>query len=343
LQELWYTVGPSSLGKESKLLLNGATGARLTFSYGTPALQLERAIALKKAASEVERPCYVIADLEGENFRLGTFHEQPTFRVETGISVKFTLPETSYPSSTDLVLPVANPNFFSQLKKGNIITVGDGSAQIIITQAWSDYAMGEVIMGGVINNCRVLSIQGSTFQPRSITDKDISDLKHVLSSPEYDAVALSYVSSEADISLVRRRIQEAGRNISIIAKIETITGLNNINSICQSADFVMAARGDLALTIPWVELPDAVEHIAAAAKAFSTPWILATQIVEGLERFAIPTRAEICDLAHWLKEGCSGVLLSYETAFGPRPLDAISCTASMMARWGNSAKDKVQS
>jgi pyruvate kinase len=64
------------------------------------------------------------------------------------------------------------------------------------------------------------------------------------------------------------------------------------------------------------------------------PWLLATQIAEGLERFAFPTRAEICDLAHWLQEGCAGVLLSYETAFGRRPVDAVAAVAALLAHWG---------
>jgi pyruvate kinase len=339
LQELWYTVGPSSLGKEGELFLSGATGARLTFSYGTPALQLERAIALKKAAAEAGRPCQVIADLEGENFRLGVFHEQPTFRVETGSSVRFTVPESGPLSSADLVLPVPNPLFFSQLTKGSVITIGDGSVLLVVTRTWTNNALAEVVIGGVVNNCRVLSVQGSKFQPRSLTDKDIQDLNHVLASTEYDAVALSYVSSESDILLVRKMIRDAGRKMSIIAKIETPAGLENIDSISESADVVMAARGDLALTMPWKELPSAVQKIASTASSFSTPWILATQIVEGLERFAMPTRAEICDLANWLQQGCSGVLLSYETAFGVRPVDAVSCTASMMERWGSGKQE----
>jgi pyruvate kinase len=335
LRELLYTVGPSSLGKEDELLLKGATGARLTFSYGTPALQLERATALKKAASKVGRACQVIADLEGENFRLGVFHERSTFRVDSGASVRLTLPESGPLSSADLVLPVPNPLFFSKLRKGSVITIGDGNVLLIVTRTSSSDASAEVLLGGVINNCRVLSIQGNDYQPRSVTEKSLQDLNHVLASPEYDAIALSYVSSESDILSVRKMVQDAGRTMPIIAKIETPAGLENLDRICQFADVVMAARGDLALTMPWKELPGAVDTISSTASSFSIPWILATQIVEGLERFATPTRAEICDLANWLQKGCSGVLLSYETAFGVRPVDAVSCTASMMERWGS--------
>jgi pyruvate kinase len=151
----------------------------------------------------------------------------------------------------------------------------------------------------------------------------------------FDAVALSFVGSDAELKRVRERIQRAGRTVAIVAKIETPAGVANADAICQAADVVMAARGDLALTAPWTELPAAVRAIAASARAAGKPWLLATQVAEGLERFAFPSRAEICDLAHWLAEGCAGVLLSYETAFGSRPTAAVSSVASLLARWGS--------
>jgi pyruvate kinase len=186
---------------------------------------------------------------------------------------------------------------------------------------------------GVINNCRGLTIQGEDFQPTSLTAKDLKDLDHILSFPVYDAVALSFVGSDADVLEARQLASKANREIPIVAKIETAAGVANINTICGVCDFVMVARGDLAVAIPWLELPSAVSEIASAAKTHSTPWILATQIAEGLERFAMPTRAEICDLAHWMKDGCAGILLSYETAFGAKPIAAVACTAALMSRW----------
>ncbi|NEQ48513.1 MAG: hypothetical protein F6K11_00005 [Leptolyngbya sp. SIO3F4] len=161
----------------------------------------------------------------------------------------------------------------------------------------------------------------------------MKDLEHILEFPAYDAIALSFVSSENDIKRVRQMSRSYNRDIDIIAKIETLAGVENINRICQYADFVMAARGDLALAIPWVELPSAMRQISSSAKLNSTPWILATQIMEGLERFTMPTRAEICDLAHWLMKGSSGILLSYETCFGAKPVEAVVCAKKLLNRW----------
>lgn len=332
-KELWYTVGPASLGKEEEMFLNGATGIRLTFNFGTPTLQFERARAIKSAAAKVGATCFVVADLGGEKFRLGTFVEEPTINVKGGDIVHLFLGETSSPIPGKLDLPIPNPAFLGQLEKGNTVTVGDGSAVFVVTNKTDREAFAEVVSDGVINNCRGLTIEGAGFQPNSLTEKDLNDLEHILSSSVYDAVAVSFVGSEDDVLRVRRLAEQADNKLSIVAKIETAAGVENIDSITRAADFIMAARGDLAVAIPWLELPEAVNKISSSAQTNSKPWILATQIAEGLERFAMPTRAEICDLAHWMAEGCAGTLLSYETAFGARPVEAVSCVSKIMQRW----------
>src|ERR1041384_355071 len=332
--ELWYTLGPASLGKERELLLKGATGVRLTFGFGTAALQYERAIHIKELASQIGQRCLVIADLNGEKYRLGSFEREATIQVAAGTNIHLILAQKTDPSTEKVVLPIPNRNFFSYLKKGTIITIGDGGANLLVTSLDGDEAYAEMMADGVINHCRGLNIREGDFDPCSLTEKDLQDLEHILSVPVYDIVALSFVGSENDILKARELAAKANRQIQILAKIETASGVTNIESICRVADLVMAARGDLGLAIPWIELPSAVQQIASYANSTSTPWILATQIVEGLDRFSIPTRAEICDLARWLQEGCSGILLSTETGFGSRPLDAVAYTSLMLNRWG---------
>ncbi len=336
---LWYTLGPASLGKERELFLNGATGVRLTFGFGTTALQYERAVQIKELASQLKQQCLIIADLNGEKYRLGSFEGEATIQVAARTKIHLVFADKATPFGERVVLPIPNKQFFSYLRKETIITIGDGGANLLITELGDNEAYAEMMADGVINHCRGLNIREGDFDPCSLTEKDLRDLEHILSVPEYDIVALSFVSSEADVLKARQLASKASSNIQILAKIETALGVKNIEAICQAADIVMAARGDLGLAIPWIELPRAVQQIASTANSTATPWILATQIMEGLDRFSIPTRAEICDLAHWLQEGCSGVLLSTETGFGSRPLDAVAYTSRMMNRWGSSRRN----
>jgi len=81
---LWYTLGPATLGIEKQAISSGATGARLTFSYGTKELQFERAKKLRLVAQGVNKSTLIIADLEGEKFRLGSFQQEDTYSCTAG-------------------------------------------------------------------------------------------------------------------------------------------------------------------------------------------------------------------------------------------------------------------
>jgi pyruvate kinase len=275
----------------------------------------------------------VVADLSGEKFRLGTFVGDPSVQVAAGAVIGLAHAETASPTSSDPTFPIPNRDFFKQVAAGDVITVGDGSALLYVREVSDDLIRAEVVSDGVMNNCRGLTVQGGDFRPRSLTDKDLRDLSHIIAHGDYHAVAVSFAASKKDIQRVRDIAELSGRRIPIIAKIETLAGVENISEIASASDYVMAARGDLALAIPWVDLPGAVDTIADTADATGTPWILATQIAEGLERFSIPTRAEICDLAHWVRRGCRGAMLSYETVFGAQAIAAVTCTAKVIARW----------
>lgn len=231
-----------------------------------------------------------------------------------------------------LVLP--SSSFFLRLCHGSVVTVGDGSAVFEVLKVGVGKASIRAVSNGTVNQRRGLTVQNSDFRPVCLTDKDYADLRVVATSGAFDAVALSFVSSPSDVTAARNVLASNRSILPIIAKVETAMGINNIAAICQVSDSVMAARGDLALAIPWIELPAAMDEIEKGARQSGTPWIVATQVAEGLERFAMPTRAEICDLARWLQSGCSGVLLSYETAFGASPVQAVGATRQLIQRWG---------
>lgn len=333
MSDLWITLGPSSIDISDALFEQGVTGVRLTFSFGTPQLQLERAQALKKLAAAMGRTCTVIADLPGEKVRLGEFIGEPSFEVNIGDELRIACTDAENITATG-VLPIRNKAFVAGLRPGADLVIGDGAAIIEVTGAVGEYVTARVSTGGIINQTRGVTVRNSDFEPSSLTDEDRSNLAFVAAHAEFDLVALSFVSSASDVEIARSILEEHGRSVPIVAKIESACGVASVEEICAHADMVMAARGDLALTLPWVELPAAVSTIADACAASRTPWILATQVAEGMERFAIPTRAEICDLAHWLQRGCAAVMLSYETVFGTNAMGAVRSVSELMERWG---------
>ena len=333
MTDLWITLGPSSIDRVDELISLGVNGVRLTFSYGTPALQAERARAIKAAAKGVATRCLTVADLPGEKVRLGEFGETDSIRVEAGQSSEIVVAQRENAASTGRI-PLPNKIFVAGLRVGEALVIGDGSA-VGRVEKTSD--CGVVVCwerAGMINQMRGVTLRGSSFIPRCLTDQDIESLRFVAESTDFDMIALSFVSAPEDILIARSIMAEHGRTIPIVAKVETTAGMRHLAEICDAADIVMAARGDLALYAEWYELPGYVNLIAQTASQANKPWILATQIAEGLEYFAMPTRAEICDLAHWLEAGCAAAMLSHETVFGSNAVGAVTCTRTLLDRWG---------
>jgi pyruvate kinase len=333
MTDLWITLGPASLGIQQDIFRLGVRGVRLTFSFGTPELQRERALSLRDAASQLGVPCTIIADLPGEKIRLGQFSGTDSFAVVPHQEFALADSPEGDPTATG-VLPVPHREFLDSLQVGDHLVIGDGSAELIVESVSGSDVHARATGAGVINQTRGLVLRDGAFTPKCLTDADKSYLEYAATAGAFDMVALSFVNSAQDVSDARRILSECGSELPIVAKIETRSGVAAADEIAQAADVLMAGRGDLALYMPWVELPRLVERIAAAADGAGIPWVLATQVAEGLERFSFPTRAEICDLVHWLDVGCGAVMLSYETVFGANAGGAIKCTRALLDRWG---------
>jgi pyruvate kinase len=336
--QVWFTFGPETkdLDVLVRLFEAGATGARLTFSYGTPELQAERARLVRSAAQQAGKQPFLVADLQGEKCRFATIDGVDEIPVGAGDVIVLTR------GTIDLLgrpmrVPVQVPRYLDTLKPNDLVIEGDGALALTVLGPNDDGIECAVQRSGSLHPGRGLIVQAADFRPATLTPKDESDLAAIAHNPDFDALALSFVAGPVDVIKTRQFLTASGSHIPIIAKIETRLGLENLEEIAMVADALMAARGDLALTMPWLDLPRSVERIRDAAREANKPWIIATQLVEGLERFIFPTRAEICDLARWMDEGAYGAMTSYETAFGPRPIAAIDAVTAVVQRHRASA------
>jgi len=327
--QLWFTYGPRTTDDAvlRDLIRAGATGARFTFSYGTSQLQISRAQQVRAAAEALGIPVYLVADLQGEKYRLAQIEGVDEIRVTKDKPLELTTAATDL-SSVPNVIPVQNATMMEHLRLGDVIVEGDGGMLLEVVKQTAHGFLCRPLSDGAIHPGRGLLVQSAEFRPLALTSKDLSDLHDIKGSKAFDAVAISFVSSRTDIIRARESLDDP--RIQVFAKLETTSGIHDVESIAAEADGLVAARGDLALCMPWQNLYCAVKEISAAASRFHRPWILATQLVEGLERFAFPTRAEICDLSHWIEQGAFGAMLSYETAFGSRPGDAVRCVRTTM-------------
>ena len=145
-----------------------------------------------------------------------------------------------------------------------------------------------------------------------------------------DFVAASFVSTKSDILSLRNFLNEnGGEEIDIIAKIENRAGVDNIDEICDIADGIMVARGDLGVEIPFVEVPAVQKFLIKKCRLLGKRVITATEMLESMIISPRPTRAEISDVANAVYDGSSALMLSGETAAGKYPVAAVKNMAQI--------------
>jgi pyruvate kinase len=138
-----------------------------------------------------------------------------------------------------------------------------------------------------------------------------------------DYVALSFVRHGKDIRQLREIIQNKKSPAKIVAKIEMIEALENLEEIIRLSDVVMVARGDLAVEIGQSRLPSAQKRIISLCNELGKPVITATQMLDSMVENPRPTRAEITDIANAVLDGSDALMLSAESASGKYPFKAI--------------------
>jgi pyruvate kinase len=341
---IYYTEGPvaQDLGAQP-LIEAGARGARLSFSFGTPELQRERAIKVKNAAAKLGVQVTVMADLEGDKPRMGmlkTPEGNDFYEVELGEKVHVVWgKEVEMVAGGPKLAPIGEKDFYDALNAGVVLVIGDANVLLKMDERKGDHVVATVVGAGKIQSRRGINVQKAMLCPSCLTEKDREALRKIAQWDEIDEVAISFVSKAADMEDARAEMRKTGTVKKVCAKVETPAGIANIREIAKSADAVMIARGDLALTLPWTDMPAAVLAIAEACNAEGCPWFLATQIAEGMDMFNMMTRAEMCDLDRWLRMGAGGLVLSRETAFGKQPVETIKAVSEMVqARAEDSAK-----
>ena len=157
-------------------------------------------------------------------------------------------------------------------------------------------------MGGELRSRKGLNLPGIDLGISAFTERDKEWLK-IAKRLELDAVSQSFVDSAADIDEVRAAARAMDYNPFIIAKIERLTALNNIDSILAAADGVMIARGDLGVEIPIEEIALVQKSLMKKANLLGKPVITATQMLESMTSNPRPTRAESTDVANAILEG----------------------------------------
>jgi len=313
------TIGPSSQDPAvlEQLIDAGMNCARLNFSHGT--LEEHGAVIdnVRRIAEEKGKIVAILQDLGGIKLRLGEFDGLRQLVLGESVSLA---PQAD--SSRPDVLPFPQPGVLRSLRPGNQVFISDGAVRLEVTGSDGLEVKTLVRNGGIVSSHKGVNLPGVAIDQPVLTPEDEIAIKFG-AEKEVDWVAVSFVRNAADILYARERLERAGSKALVMAKLERSEGIENIDSILETVDSIMVARGDMGVEIPMERVPIVQKEVVAKANEAAKISVIATQMLASMVTSPTPTRAEVSDITNAVLDGCDAIMLSDETAVGQYPVQTI--------------------
>jgi pyruvate kinase len=292
--------------------------ARMNMSHGDHEEHSAQFDEIRAAAHQLDQPITILADLQGPKIRLGRFANGAVV-LQTGQTFTITTDDIlgdEHRASTTFT------GLVNDVTAGETILIDDGRLELKVTSVDGNDIICQVITGGPVSDHKGLNLPGVAVSTPALSDKDADDLRWALAKG-VDMIALSFVRTADDIKPVHAIMDDIGRRIPVIAKIEKPQAIDNLDSIIDAFDGLMVARGDLGVEMPFEEVPLVQKRLIQTARTWAKPVIVATQMLESMIVNPRPTRAEVSDVAHAVMDGTDAVMLSGETSVGHYPLESV--------------------
>lgn len=315
------TIGPASQNEEvlREMCYAGMNVARLNFSHGDHAEQKEKIDLVKSVREKLGYPISIMLDTKGPEYRIKTFQDKKV-TLQDGAKFTFTTDDII---GDETRVSVNYKNLTKDLKKGDTILVNNGLVIFKVDDIKGADVNCTVVTGGVLSDRKSMNFPNKVLKSEYLSEQDKSDLLFGIKNG-VDFVAASFVSNKSDMLAIRTFLNEnGGEGIDIIAKIENRAGVDNIDEICEIADGIMVARGDLGVEIPFIEVPAIQKYLINKCRLLGKRVITATEMLESMIQNPRPTRAEISDVANAVYDGTSAIMLSGESAAGKYPVLAV--------------------
>lgn len=320
------TIGPSTDDDNimREIMLAGMNVARFNFSHGDYEIHKKRFEQVVRLREELGLPIATLLDTKGPEIRLGRFVDDKPVEIHEGDI--FTLTTEDIPCTAKRA-SISFKGLPDDIKVGNAILINDGLIELRVEKITATEIVCLVIHGGKISNNKGVNVPGVELSMPYLSERDMSDLEFG-SKLGYDFIAASFVRTSADINYLRKFIKSLGwATPRIIAKIENMDGVNNIDEIIEASDGIMIARGDMGVEIPFEQIPAIQKDLISKGYRAGKQVITATQMLESMITNSRPTRAEITDVANAIYDGTSAIMLSGETAAGSHPIEAVKAMA----------------
>lgn len=323
------TIGPASESEEKlrELMLAGMDAARFNFSHGSHEEHGRKCDRVLRISREMGLPIAMVLDTRGPEIRLCEFEGD---KVELTTGQEFTL-TTEEIMGTAKRASVTYKNLINDIAVGSSILIDDGLIEMMVEKTTDTDIICKVINGGFVSNHKGVNVPGVILSMPYISDTDRSDILFGIEKG-VNFIAASFARTKDDILAIRQILKEKKSNIKIIAKIENMQGIQNIDSILEVSDGIMVARGDMGVEIPMEDVPILQKSLIKKAVAKGKHVITATQMLDSMIKNPRPTRAEATDVANAIYDGTTAIMLSGESAAGLYPVEAVKTMSRIAER-----------
>tara|TARA_B100000780_G_scaffold145024_1_gene101335 strand:+ start:1891 stop:3309 length:1419 start_codon:yes stop_codon:yes gene_type:complete len=314
------TIGPSSYDKAilKEMFAAGLNVARINFSHSNHEQAIQIYNWIQELNIEEDRNVAVLGDLQGPKLRLGEV--KPNQVLKRGNEITITTDECIGDVSK---IYITYPEFPKDVQVGDRIMLDDGKL-ILRAEATNgeNEVLAKVIQGGELKSKKGVNLPNTKISLPCLTPKDLADLDCALEMG-IEWIGLSFVRNVKDVKQLQNIIKERGSPARVIAKIEKPEAIRQIDAIIKQSDAVMVARGDLGVEVPMERVPNLQKMITRKCIKYSTPVIIATQMMESMMDSLSPSRSDVNDVANAVHDRVDGVMLSGETSVGKYPVRVI--------------------
>ena len=321
------SIGPASTDPSimCEMVKNGMNVARINFSHATLEERENVVSSVKKVREMTGLNVAILYDTKGPEFRNGMLENDEINLVE-GKTIRVV---KDYVLGNEERFTVNHPSAIDSINIGDTILLENGLMSMDVISKEEDGITCKITSGGVLGNKKSLSVPGVQLDMPFISKQDEEDIIYACEH-EGDFLALSFVSTKEDVLQAKEILKKHNReDMKVIAKIESRTGIMNLDSIVEVVDGVMVARGDLGVEAAMEDLPILQRKIIESCRKHGKFCIVATEMLESMKKNMRPTRAEVSDVANAVINGTDAVMLSGETTMGKYPIETVKYMAKI--------------
>ena len=314
------TLGPATERTEvlRRLIQKGSDVFRLNMSHATHDWVRNIAPRIRTLAQRAGRAVALLFDTQGPAIRTGDL--KTTLRLKPGDILEFTVRGAK--SKERYSVDVNYRGFAQDVAVGDTILVDNGLIKLLVLDKQKNRVRCRVLTRAMLGSRRHINLPGLHVNLPSLTAKDLADISLGIEM-DADFIGLSFVREKSDIEQLRKLLSRKKSKAQIVAKIEDQLAVRSIDTMIESADVIMVARGDLGIECPMEELPIIQRRIVKNCLRLGKPVVVATQLLESMITNPLPTRAEITDVANAVFEQSDALMLSGETTVGRYPVECV--------------------